>query len=192
MSCALASRFESRPSVKSRERMVSVTRLAFDEGPRLRAVLLRALADAPDAFCGTYDEAAARPPESWPAHLQEIAAFAAVEDGEDVGMVWGERDDLMHDAAWLASMWVAPAVRGQGVGEALIDAVVDWARVIGARRLLLDVGDHNHPAIALYARKGFEPNGTTGSYPAPRSHIREHQRELRLQPRPAMDLGGEY
>ena len=63
---------------------------------------------------------------------------------------------------------------------ALIDAVLGWARVGGARRLLLDVGDHNQPAIALYARKGFEPNGETGSYPAPRNHIREHQRELQL------------
>lgn len=166
--------------MKSREWTIAVKRLAFDEGPRLRVLLLRALADAPDAFCGTYDEAAARPPQSWSAQLQEIAAFAAVAAEEDVGIVWGERDDLLHDAAWLASMWVAPAVRGLGVGEALIDAVAAWARVIGARRLLLDVGDHNQRAIDLYARKGFEPNGTTGSYPAPRSHIREHQRELRL------------
>ena len=97
-----------------------------------------------------------------------------------MGLVRGVRDDVLTEAAWLISMWVAPEVRGQGVGEALIDAVLGWARVGGARRLLLDVGDHNQPAIALYARKGFEPNGTTSSYPAPRNHIREHQRELQL------------
>jgi len=99
-------------------------------------------------------------------------------DGEDVGLVRGACDDLQPDAAWLISMWVSPEVRGQGVGEALIDAVVEWARVSGARRVLLAVGDHNQSAIALYARKGFEPNGTIGSLPTPRSHIREHQREL--------------
>ena len=77
-------------------------------------------------------------------------------------------------------MWVSPEVRGQGVGEALIDAVVEWARVSGARRVLLDVGDHNQPAIALYARKGFEPNGIIGSLPTSRNYIREHQRELQL------------
>ena len=97
-----------------------------------------------------------------------------------MGLVRGTRDDSRTDSAWLISMWVAPEVRGQGVGVALIDAVVEWARASGARRLLLDVGDHNRPAISLYARMGFEPNGTTGSLPAPRSHIREHQRELRL------------
>ena len=163
-----------------REIPIDIKRLAADEGLRLRTIRLRALADAPDAFGTTYDEAAARPLDSWTAQLQEIATFVAVVDGEDVGLVRGVRDDLLPDAAWLISMWVSPEVRGQGVGEALIDAVVEWARNSGVRRMLLDVGDHNQPAIALYARKGFKSNGTIGSLPTPRSHIREHQRELRL------------
>jgi len=61
-----------------------------------------------------------------------------------------------------------------------MDAVIEYARSRGASRLLLDVGDHNQQAIALYARKGFRPNGQTGALPAPRNHIHEHQRELRL------------
>ena len=48
------------------------------------------------------------------------------------------------------------------------------------RRLLLAVADGNAPAIALYERKGFEPNGEISKFPAPREHISEHQRELRL------------
>ena len=163
-----------------RESPIDIKRLAADEGLRLRTIRLRALVDAPDAFGTTYDEAAAQPLDSWTAQLQEIATFVAVVNGEDVGLVRGARDDLQPDAAWLISMWVSPEVRGQSVGEALIDAVVEWARISGARRVLLDVGDHNQPAIALYARKGFEPNGTIGSLPTPRSHIREHQRELQL------------
>lgn len=159
---------------------MEIRRLGAHEGPRLRAIRLRALAEAPDAFGSTHDEAEARPPDSWDAQLREIPTFVAVVDGEDVGIVRGARDDSHADAAWLISMWVAPEVRGQGVGEALIDAVVGWARASGAGRLLLDVGDHNRPAIALYARMGFQPNGTTGSLPAPRDYIREHQRELRL------------
>ena len=166
--------------MSSREGSTDIRRLAAEEAPRLRAIRLRSLAEAPDAFATTYDEAASLPLSSWTAQLRKIVTFVAVVDGEDVGLVRGARDDSHADAAWLISMWVSPEVRGQGVGEALIDAVVEWARGSGARRLLLDVGDHNQPAIALYARMGFEPNGTTGSLPAPRDHMREHQRELRL------------
>ena len=90
------------------------------------------------------------------------------------------RDTANTDTAWLISMWVAPEVRRRGVGGLLVDGVVDWARSSGVIRLLLDVSDSNAPAIALYARKGFTPNGEVGTLPPPREHIREHQRELRL------------
>jgi GNAT superfamily N-acetyltransferase len=78
------------------------------------------------------------------------------------------------------SMWVAANVRRTGVGGVLVDAVIEWARSSGVNRLLLDVADNNAPAIALYARKGFQPNGEVSTFPPPREHIREHQRELRL------------
>ena len=71
----------------SREAPIDIKRLAVDEGLRLRTIRLRALADAPDAFGSTYDEAAARPLDSWTAQLQEIATFVAVVDGKDVGLV---------------------------------------------------------------------------------------------------------
>ena len=38
----------------------------------------------------------------------------------------------------------------------------------------------NASAIALYARKGFQPNGEVSALPPPREHIREHQRELKI------------
>jgi GNAT superfamily N-acetyltransferase len=62
----------------------------------------------------------------------------------------------------------------------LIDAVIEWARSNDVHRLLLDVADHNAPAIALYLRKGFRPNGKRGTLPPPREHIREHQHELTI------------
>ena len=77
-------------------------------------------------------------------------------------------------------MWVAPEARRKGVGGALVDAVIEWARSAGVKRLLLDVADNNAPAIALYIQKGFQPNGEVSTFPPPREHIREHQRELRL------------
>ena len=155
--------------------------LGRGEGPRLRAIRLRALRDSPEAYSSTFDETAMRPPEAWVRQISELATFVAVEAGRDIGLVRGGRDDELNDGAWLLSMWVAPEHRGKGVGEALIDAVVAWARSEGYTQLLLEVGDDNEPAIALYERKGFEPNGKTGSLPPPRQHVREHQRFLELR-----------
>jgi GNAT superfamily N-acetyltransferase len=53
-------------------------------------------------------------------------------------------------------LYARPAYRGQRVGERLSVAVVDAARAIGYRRLLLDTLDHMRSARALYARAGFE------------------------------------
>ena len=68
---------------------IDIQRLAAHEAPRLRAIRLRALAESPDAFATTFDEAAALPPESWAAQLRSMATFLAVVDGEDVGLVRG-------------------------------------------------------------------------------------------------------
>ena len=134
----------------------------------------------PDAFGSTFEEAADRPLEVWSKKLSGLATFVAVVGNSDVGLVRGTPDGKAGDTAWLISMWVAPEVRGRGVGAALIDAVVEWARSEEFVKLLLDVGDDNVSAIALYTRKGFEPSGEVGTLPPPREHIREHQRILML------------
>lgn len=160
--------------------MIRLDQLTASEGRRLRSIRLRALLDAPDAFGTTLDQASAQPAEAWSKQVVEIPAFVAVKDGRDVGLVRCARDQDKMDTAWLISMWVAPEVRRTGLGAALVDLVIEWARTNGISRLLLDVADVNRPAIALYDLKGFKPNGEAGALPAPRQHITEHQRELRL------------
>lgn len=56
----------------------------------------------------------------------------------------------------------------------------NWAKTEGYQRLILDVGDSNDFAIALYTRKGFKPTGVTGHLPSPRAHILEHEMALDL------------
>jgi GNAT superfamily N-acetyltransferase len=160
--------------------MVRLEQLDSEAGPRLRSIRLRALLDTPDAFGSTYEETVARPAESWSEQLRNLPTFVAVSDELDVGVVRCGRDNANTRTAWLISMWVAPEVRRSGVGGLLVDAVIGWARASGMNRLLLDVADGNAPAIALYSRKGFMPNGEVSTLPPPRDHIREHQRELRF------------
>jgi [ribosomal protein S18]-alanine N-acetyltransferase len=56
--------------------------------------------------------------------------------------------------------------RRQGIGGALVEACVAWARGRGAREVVLHVFPHNPGAIALYRKHGFEERGLLrGAYP---------------------------
>lgn len=157
-----------------------IERLHPDDWHRYRQIRLVSLADAPDAFGTTFAAAAELTEMDWRAQLAAVQTFVAVVGGMDAGTVRGVADEQDQDSACLISMWVAPAFRGQGVGDRLIGAVIDWARSAGFARLVLDVADANQAAIGLYARMGFEPTGETGTLPPPRTHVLEHRRKLLL------------
>ena len=157
-----------------------VERMRPEQWKRVRAVRLRALADTPDAFASTLSNEQNMPDEKWSARLATLdaATFIAVLDDRDIGIAVGAYFD---GAAGLFAMWLAPEARGKGIGDALIRAVIDWAKESGHDRLVLEVGDWNQPAINLYRRNGFEPTGRTGTLPPPREHITEKQLVLRLR-----------
>ncbi|MEO0915100.1 MAG: GNAT family N-acetyltransferase [Pseudomonadota bacterium] len=149
--------------------------MAAGEAARFRALRLAALRDAPDAFGTTLAEAEALSDAEWGAALMRSATFVASRDGRDCGLLRGWPGSDGAGTARLISFWVAPDARGRGVGLALVERLVVWARGEGVRRLLLDVTDENAGAIALYARAGFRPTGRKGALPPPRAHILEHE-----------------
>jgi RimJ/RimL family protein N-acetyltransferase len=63
-----------------------------------------------------------------------------------------------HHVADLGLM-VAESHRRLGIGWALLEAAVDWARASGVQKLELHVFPHNEAAIRLYERFGFEREG---------------------------------
>ena len=125
---------------------MNIERLTPNESERFRAIRLDALREAPDAFDTTLEEAEARSSASWRIQVSTIATFVANAGDDDVGVVRGTRDDKIHDAGYLISMWVAPESRRGGIGSALVDAVIDWARTQELRCLFLDVAAKNFPA----------------------------------------------
>jgi RimJ/RimL family protein N-acetyltransferase len=56
-------------------------------------------------------------------------------------------------------LMVAAEARRQGVGTALLQAAVDWARGAGVRKIELHVFPWNDAAIKLYEAFGFEREG---------------------------------
>lgn len=56
-------------------------------------------------------------------------------------------------------LMVASTHRRRGIGRALLDQAVAWARGVGVRKLELHVFPHNAAAIALYESFGFRREG---------------------------------
>jgi len=56
-------------------------------------------------------------------------------------------------------LMVAAGHRRRGVGRALLEQAVGWARDVDVRKLELHVFPHNTAAIALYERFGFRREG---------------------------------
>lgn len=60
-----------------------------------------------------------------------------------------------NDLAGIMQFAVAEAVRREGLGDALLDASLRWARLRGAKKAWLQVEADNEAAIALYRKAGF-------------------------------------
>jgi ribosomal-protein-alanine N-acetyltransferase len=76
--------------------------------------------------------------------------------------LWFDGDD-----AQVMTIGVAGAHQGSGVGGQLMAALVDRARELGARSVLLEVRVDNEPALALYERFGFVRMGRRRGYYQP-------------------------
>lgn len=57
----------------------------------------------------------------------------------------------------IAAMAVAPEVRGRGVGKQIMRGAIREALSRGDRSILLEVIEHNTPAVELYTGLGFSP-----------------------------------
>jgi GNAT superfamily N-acetyltransferase len=85
--------------------------------------------------------------------------FLATVDGVRVGVAalpftW----TLEHGGhvAWLDELYVVPALRGAGIGSALLAHAIEAARAAGCLAVDLEVDTDHARAAALYERSGFE------------------------------------
>jgi GNAT superfamily N-acetyltransferase len=141
--------------------MVVVRETVADDWQALRDIRLEALRTAPTAFGTSYQEEARRGDEHWHNRIARggtfLAYLPAAPDAPDAsdpaGLIGGYSED--SHTVELVSMYVRPQGRGRGVGEALVAAVIDWARERNATTVRLWVTETNTHALALYQRCGF-------------------------------------
>ena len=154
--------------------MILVREATAGEWQVLRDIRLEALRDAPDAFLSTYAEQVALEEGNWRGFISRggtfLAYFPEGNTTEPAGLVSGDLEE--PSTVQLMSMWVRPQARGEGVGEALIDAVVDWAGPQNAKSVHLRVIETNKYARLLYERCGFSPTGQRQPLP-PKPHLIE-------------------
>ena len=117
----------------------------------------------------TLHDAARRPfDESWSARsvaevlaMPGTAAWVSNVDGSPAGFV------IVRSAAdecEILTIGVTRDHRRAGVGQGLVEAALEVARLGGARRVYLEVAEDNGPARAFYAFLGFSEIGLRPGY----------------------------
>ncbi|MER6304196.1 GNAT family N-acetyltransferase [Kitasatospora sp. NPDC001539] len=149
-----------------------IERIGREDWQRLRTVRLAQLLDTPMAFGEPYEYARHQGEGNWRARTDWLnepgkIGLVAVDDSDEwVATMLSIPSKDQPASVDLIGVWVDPAHRGRerGVADALLDAVIDWARAGGARRMLLGVHEENHRAAAFYERRGFEYTGGETPY----------------------------
>jgi ribosomal protein S18 acetylase RimI-like enzyme len=121
---------------------------------------------APDAFFTQYADVVGYDEDTWRERIAgqfHVQAYLGDDPVGSVG-VWDD-PETPSDASTLVAMYVAPRARGTGVGERLVQAVLDEAAARGRGRVVLEVTETNEPARRLYERLGFVYDGTRQPLP---------------------------
>jgi RimJ/RimL family protein N-acetyltransferase len=92
-------------------------------------------------------------------HPHAAVFVAETEQGIVARLSIARDDHPASDHVADLGLMVAATHRRQGIGQALLDTAVAWARESRVRKLELHVFPHNEPAIALYERYGFRREG---------------------------------
>lgn len=138
---------------------ITIRRCVADDAAALRAIRLEALADSPEAYGSTFEEASAFTDARWRALCERSLYFLAWRGERVVGMSSGGSHDGRPGTRWLYGLYVTPDARGTGAAQQLVDAVEQWARTEGVTSLYLHVTETVARARGFYAKNGFRATG---------------------------------
>jgi GNAT superfamily N-acetyltransferase len=161
MSKALAA---GQPAGRPDDAALTVRRLRTEDAEPLVALRRQALESDPLAFgASVEDDVGLSLPfvQRALAEAEEQAIFGAFVGGRLVGMVGLHRASKVKQrhTATVWGMFVAPASRARGGGQALIEAAIRQAREWGLDRVELSVTEAAPAAHRLYERVGFRAWG---------------------------------
>jgi ribosomal protein S18 acetylase RimI-like enzyme len=143
---------------------VKIEQLTPEDAAIYQELRLFALQESPAAFGSSYAEEVDLPLEVVRERLEDTRnhVFGAFnENGQLVGMATLRREQRVRTdhKAFLFGMYILPGHRRQGVGRALLEAVISRAEGLGVRQVNLTVNNENSAAVLLYGSCGFERFG---------------------------------
>lgn len=111
----------------------------------------------------------------WTAYEPPHGGFFVIRlDDRVVGSAGVDRVDA--DTAELHRLYLDPAMRGRGLGDGLVEAVLGWCRAHGVKRLVLWSDTRFEHAHRLYLRHDFRQTGER-VLPEDVNHTREYHFE---------------
>jgi GNAT superfamily N-acetyltransferase len=139
---------------------IEIVRSGFGE-PVARTLITAALADLARRYGGDGDSTPVDGAEFEPPGGCFLIALV---DGEPAGCGGWRTLAVDIDVAEIKRMYTEPRWRGQGIASALLAAIEESARVAGKKRIVLETGDRQPEAIALYKSAGYRRIEDFGFY----------------------------
>jgi ribosomal protein S18 acetylase RimI-like enzyme len=150
---------------RSFQKEINLRKIGIDDWPLWRKLRLKALKQAPYAFGSTLADwqGEGDTEARWRGRLSDVPLNIVAEWQKTAAGMASATAPNPEGAVEIMSMWVAPFARGHGVGDALVNTIIQWAREQQASRVGLAVFEGNEHALALYHRHGFIDVGAIAS-----------------------------
>ena len=134
--------------------------LTPDDAALYRDIRLEGLQRDPDAFASTFERENVMPLSWFAVRIAEGNVLGAFARGELLGVAgyWPQEGEKERHKATLWGMYVRSAARGAGLGERLIEAIVEHV-ASRVEQLQLGVAAGNAAALRLYIKAGFSEYG---------------------------------
>ena len=87
--------------------------------------------------------------------------FVAETNKEIIGYIgsW-----IVVDEAQVTNIAILSTYRGHGIGDLLLKAMLEYAKILGVKKFTLEVRVSNEVAINLYKKNGFQNGGIRKKY----------------------------
>jgi ribosomal protein S18 acetylase RimI-like enzyme len=139
---------------------LNIRRLVPADAPAYREIRLRGLREHPEAFTSSFEEDVVKPIATTEARLAadgDTAMWGAFVDAVlagGIGLIRERRLKNRHKAD-IVAMYVLPEYARRGIGRALVEHAMSYARDAGIEQLTLTVTQGNAAARELYVAAGF-------------------------------------